>query len=103
MLESLKQPGDNPDWWEEILVPAEAQVGELAWDFSQTAAANIASLKSQGQTIYDDAKAALDAKRSAQGIEETLDGVQVKKVVIDNHVFILRGEKMFNMNGAEVK
>ena len=103
LLESLKQPGDNPDWWEEILVPAEAQVGELAWDFSQTAAANIASLKSQGQTIYDDAKAALDAKRSAQGIEETLDGVQVKKVVIDNHVFILRGEKMFNMNGAEVK
>jgi len=102
-FEGLKQSGDDPAWWTEIIDPAKAEVDGLAWDFSKNAEENIAALTAEGRAIYEAAEAALNAKRSAQGIEETLDGVQVKKVVIDNHVFILRGEKMFNMNGAEVK
>ena len=102
-FEGLKQSGDDPAWWTEIIDPAKAEVDGLAWDFSKNAEENITALTAQGRAIYEAAEAALNAKRSAQGIEETLDGVQVKKVVIDNHVFILRGEKMFNMNGAEVK
>ena len=64
-IRALYQPGDYPSWYASAIIPALDQVDAITWDFSMTVQENILLFQATGQTLYNNAKKALEDLRAS--------------------------------------
>ena len=103
-LNALLKEGD-PQACKDIVDAAVAQVDEIiVWDNTKNVTENLVALTTAGESLYNTTKAAVEKARKETSIEAIL-GYPVKdaKLIRNGHLYIQRGDELFNANGARVK
>ena len=103
-LNALLKEGD-PQACKDIVDAAVAQVDEIiVWDNTKNVTDNLVALTTAGETLYNTTKAAVEKARKETSIDAIVgSSVKDAKVIRDGHLYIQRGNELFNAQGARVK
>ena len=104
-LNALLKEGD-PQACKDIVAAAVAQVDEIiVWDNTKNVTENLVALTTAGETLYNTTKAAVEKARKETGLNnQMVNGkCQNGKLIRNGHLYIQRGDEIFNAQGARVK
>lgn len=105
-LEALFLPTDKAEWYDLVIEPAKAEAGDLAWNAELKVEPNVTILQGEAERIYTEAKEALERLRKQGTDIDTLTAdpeTLTRKELIDNVLYIVRGERMFTVHGQAVQ